>query len=179
MNLIWTFNPFLHRNPKLSFRGELTSDLGDFHSLAPVDDVALIWFKSVWHQISIGQSPSPIKCGMSGSLVSLKSVNQILTYHMIIVYWLHRIHSVHNAAYCNGWFCSVVCQSVTWLRCAKMAERIEIVFGVRLVYPRNVVLYWSPNSPTARWMGSMEKFTHFMWLHQNYFGLLLVLVIFV
>jgi len=46
----------------------------------------------------------------------------------------HRIHNVHHAAYCDRWSCSVVCQfvrlSVTRLRWAKMAKRVEVLFRV-------------------------------------------------
>jgi len=44
---------------------------------------------------------------------------------------LHQMHSMRYVAYCNWRSCSMsVCPSVVWLHCAKMAEQIELLFGL-------------------------------------------------
>jgi len=54
-------------------------------------------------------------------------------------FWGHPVY----AAYCDGRSRSVVCQCVTELRCAKIAGRIEVLFGVETLGDRrHIVGLW-------------------------------------
>jgi len=69
-------------------------------------------------------------------------------------------------ACCDRWFRSVVCQSTTRLRCAKITEWIEVLFGVETLGTKAHCIRWDPHSLYGEGC-SMRPLP-------NYFGLLFV-----
>lgn len=66
---------------------------------------------------------------------------QCVFKYLISTFPLHRIHRMHCAVYGDRWSHSVVSHSLTWLRCAKMAAWIEILYGVEtFVDPGHILL---------------------------------------
>jgi len=68
--------------------------------------------------------------------------------------------------YCDLRSCAVVCLSVTCLRPAKTAERIDVLLGMKTTGgPRNIVLDWDLNIPTKRGLrrgDAMQSLTNYL-----------------
>jgi len=60
------------------------------------------------------------------------------------------LHGVRNAAYCDRWTRSVVCQSVTLLGCTKTAKQIEVLFEVETLGTQGTLYKVGSRSPTAK-----------------------------
>jgi len=84
----------------------------------------------------------------SGNLFTFGVIH--LVFLPSVVCCVHfRLHRIHNVAHCGRWSLSVVCLFIMWLRCAKTAEWIEVLFGVEaLVDRRHIVLDGCPDPPT-------------------------------
>jgi len=77
-----------------------------------------------------------------------------LAHILVIIIRPHRSATYVDAVYCYG-PSSVVCRSVTLVSRAKMAEPIEMLFGLRTrVGPVNHVLDGGPDPP---WEGAILR----------------------